>query len=167
MKRGILLAVGAVALLAIGLSGGALIFSSTLPPYEPLPTTTALPTPEAWEPRPQPTGMFPSERRADVLQPDDVTVTREELVDYAEGNAWRVFPEQVQQWASVESLVVQCMADAGFWYDPRVPYTVVTADEPDGWRTAIAGVGTGAGDAYRWEDTGCGGWAIHELGITS
>ncbi len=167
MNRGLLLVLGGVGLLAVGLTGGALLFSTTIPPYDPLPTTTALPTPQAWEPRPQPTGMFPSQRRADVLRADDVPVTRDELVAYAEGNAWRVFPEQVQEWASIESIVVDCMADAGFWYDPRVPNTVLTADEPDGWRLALAGVGTGAGDAYRWEDTGCGGRAIHELGITS
>jgi hypothetical protein len=166
MKRGVLLVIGCFALLVVGITGGTLLFSMTIPPYDPLPTTTPLPSPDAWEPRPQPTGMFPSERRADVLQADDVLVTRDELVEYAEGNAWRVFPEQVQEWASLESLIVQCMADAGFWYDPRVPNTVVTADEPDGWRVALAG-STGAGDAYRWEDAGCGGRAIHELGITS
>ena len=167
MNRSILLGVGGLVLLAIGVSGGALLFSTTIPPYDPLPTTTAARPPSDWEPQPQPTGMFPSQRRADVLRADDVPVTRDELVAYAEGNAWRVAPEQVQEWASIEAIVVQCMSDAGFWYDPRVPHTVVTADEPEGWRLALAGVGTGTGDAYRWEDTGCGGRAIHELGITS
>lgn len=166
MKRGALLVVGGFALLAVGIAGGTLLLTTAIPPYEPLPTTTALPTPDAWEPPPQPTGMFPSQRRADVLQPDDVLVTRDELVDYAEGNEWRVFPEQVQEWASLGSLIVQCMADAGFWYDPRVPPTVVNAAEPDGWRAAFGG-STGAGDSYRWQDAGCGGRAIHELGITS
>lgn len=166
MNRGILLVIGGFALLVVGIIGGALLFTTTVPPYQPLPTTTALPSPDAWEPQPQPTGMFPSQRRADVLLSDDVVVTRDELVEYAEGNAWLVSPEQVQEWASLNSLIVQCMADAGFWYDPRVPPTVLTADEPDGWRTALGG-STGAGDAYRWEDAGCGGRAIHELGITS
>ena len=166
MNRSVLLVVGSVALLALGLTGGALLFSTTIPPSDPLPTMTALPTPEAWEPQPQPTGMFPSQRRADVLRPDDLPVTRDELVEYAEGNAWRVSPETAPEWVATQTLIVECMADAGFWYDPRVPPTVMNAEEPAGWRETIGG-STGAGDAYRWEDAGCGGWAIHELGITS
>jgi hypothetical protein len=166
VKRSILLVIGALALIAVAVTGGTLLLTTTIPPHQPLPTTTALPTPDAWEPEPQPTGMFPSQRRADVLLDDDVLVTRDELVEYAEGNEWRVPSDQVQEWASLGSLMVQCMADAGFWYDPRVPPTVLNADEPDGWRAALGG-STGAGDAYRWQDAGCGGRAIHELGISS
>lgn len=169
MNRTVPLVAGGAVLLVAGLVGGALLFSTTIPPYDPLPTTTPLPTPEAdvWEPRPQPTGMLPTQRLGDVLQPDDVLITRAQLVEYAEGNAWRVTPETADEWVSLGELTLSCMAEKGYWYDPRVPPTVVTdATLPEGFREALGG-STGAGDAYDWRDAGCAGRAIHELGITS
>ncbi len=58
---------------------------------------------------------------------------------------------------------VRCMADKGWWYDPR--YTSgLDSNTPEG--LALNG-NTGAGDAYRWQDAGCYGLAVHETGATS
>ena len=57
---------------------------------------------------------------------------------------------------------VRCMADKGWWYDPRYR-SGLASGSPEA--LALDG-STGAGDAYRWQDAGCYGLAVHETGAT-
>ena len=57
---------------------------------------------------------------------------------------------------------VQCMADKGWWYSP-IANSIYPAGDPSA-RLAIDG-DTGGGDAYKWQDAGCVGLAVHETGM--
>lgn len=165
MRRNTVLAIGGVGLLAVGIVAGTLLAASTVPTYDPLPVTTQLPPPDAdAAPRPEPTYTRPPGLNARVLEEGDVIPTRNELIAFARENAWMVSGDPVE-WGSWNALIVSCMAEKGFWYDPRMGMpTILASDE---FLLALSGPGTGAGDAYRWQDAGCGGWATHELGIGS
>ncbi len=76
----------------------------------------------------------------------------------------------IEQWAQMSLIIMECMAEKGYWNDPRVMPSAPNSQPeewPEGYREALSGTGTGTGDAWDWEDAGCGGYAIHELGITS
>lgn len=172
MNRGTLVVVGGFALLFVGLVGGAGMLAAATPRLEPLPTVTPIvpvdpdgSNPSATAPATMPPVDIPGQRWGDVLRPDDVLVTREQLGEYARANEWRIGPND-EEWVAHSSLVIECMAEAGFWFDPRVFGGANGENLPDGFALALGG-DTGAGDAYRWEDAGCWGYATHVLGITS
>jgi len=158
----------------IGLSAAALpgmTFSSGETFEEPIgapstvaitPSPTAAPT-EASTPTPTET----TRPNADILRPGDVLLTYEELIAWAKPQEARL--GDVDEWAQMSLLIMQCMASKGYWDDPRVmPPALNTPppEWPEGYREALGG-STGDGDAWDWEDAGCGGYAIHELGITT
>jgi hypothetical protein len=62
-------------------------------------------------------------------------------------------------WITQSQIKVQCMADAGWYFDPRSHGPL-----PQGDGFAALYGSTGAGDAYRWQDAGCDGRAVHETG---
>lgn len=94
-------------------------------------------------------------------------------------------PTERQEWLAFQDLVRACMAEAGqeylYWewwnpdyqapFDPAHPEPVTPAAQPDGlteaekaaWTLALDG-NAGGGAAYRWEDAGCWGRAVHEAG---
>lgn len=170
MNRNSVVALLGVGLLGVGVVAGALLAASTIPRDDPLPVTTDIAPPELEAagadlmPRPAPTYTRPPGLNARELEEDDVIPTRDELIAFARENAWMVSADPVE-WGSWNALIVSCMAEKGFWYDPRMGMpTILASDE---FRLALSGPGTGAADAYRWQDAGCGGWATHELGIGS
>lgn len=170
MNRGALVVVGGFVLLAVGLGGGTALVAAAIPRYEPPPTVAPLPAPvpgaETAPAAPvSPSNETPAGRWADELQSGDVLVTAEQLADYARANEWRVGSDY-GEWVAVNELVIDCMAEAGFWFDPRVFRPADGAPPPAGFGRAMDG-DTGAGDAYRWEDAGCWGAATHALGTTS
>ena len=61
---------------------------------------------------------------------------------------------EAEEWATFQDVIRACMAEKGFGeFD----------DGTDAWRDAMFGdAGTGA--AYRWEDAGCDGYAVHVMG---
>lgn len=174
MNRSALVVIGGVALLGIAFVGGTGLLAAATPQPEPLPSSTPTPVEvqadggigtETVVPGEMPRTDIPGQRWGDVLQPDDVLVTREQLIEYARANEWRIGPDY-EQFAAHGTLVIECMADQGFWFDPRVFGGANGEALPDGFALALGG-DTGAGDAYRWEDAGCWGAATHALGITS
>jgi hypothetical protein len=171
VNRGALVVIGGFVLLAVGLTGGASLLAAAVPAPEPLPTLDPILPPEpsgAVDPRPTPiapTYDIPGQRWGDVLLADDVLVTDAQLAEYARANEWRIGPDY-SEWVAVNALVIACMADAGFWFDPRVFRGANGEPLPGGFVLALGG-DTGAGDAYRWEDAGCWGAATHAVGTTS
>jgi len=82
--------------------------------------------------------------------------------------------EEQRTWLAFQDIVRECMADAGQqylyweWWNPG-PDTSnrfqgmpadLTADEQVAWEFALHGDSPG-GDAYRWQDAGCWGSAVH------
>jgi hypothetical protein len=178
MMRGLLAAIGGLGLLVVGVVGGVGLLAAAMPQPEPLPTMSPIvpvapggagagsiePAPEI-DPDLELFEDIPGQRWGDVLLPDDVLVTNEQLAEYGRANEWRIGPD-VDEFVAFNRLVIDCMADAGFWHDPRVFGGANGEPLPDGFALALGG-DTGAGDAYRWEDAGCRGGATHKLGITS
>jgi hypothetical protein len=124
---------------------------------EPPPVVTAAPSPTATTGRPL----------DDVLRPDDVLPDHADLLAFFTDINPTDDPDWARQQADVHALVVDCMADAGFWYDPRV---VRSLDPPRIWYVLDSPYGRafegspGAGDAYRWQDAGCFGAAVEQAG---
>jgi hypothetical protein len=165
----VLAIVGAIGLSAAALPG--MTFASGETFDEPMgapptrtPSPIATPT-EAATPIPTPTET--ARPNADILRPGDVLLTYEELIAWAKPHEARL--GDIDQWAQMSLLIMQCMASKGYWDDPRVmpaPPNTEPVPWPEGYREALGG-STGSGDAWDWQDAGCGGYAIHELGITS
>lgn len=88
-------------------------------------------------------------------------------------------PDEQETWLAFQQLVRECMADAGHeylyweWWNPapdasnRFPAMPddLTPEQYAAWELALHGE-TGSGDAYRWEDGGCWGAAVHATGGT-
>ena len=82
--------------------------------------------------------------------------------------------EERRVWLAFQQIVRECMADAGQeyldweWWNPgpdtsnhfRAMPSDLTADEAVAWEFALNGDSPG-GDAYRWQDAGCWGYAVH------
>jgi len=166
--------IGVVGLSAAALPGmvpgGEATVRPAAEPASPTPSPSASGAPtyaptEAPTPASSPTDT--ARPNADILRPGDVLLTYEELLAWAKPQEARL--GDVEQWAQWSLLIMQCMASKGYWDDPRVMPPAPNTQPPpvpEGYREALGG-STGAGDAYDWQDAGCGGWATHELGITS
>jgi hypothetical protein len=86
-------------------------------------------------------------------------------------------PEEQEAWLAFQQIVRECMADGGHeylqweWWNPpadasnRFPAMPadLTTEQFAAWELALHGE-TGTGDAYRWEDGGCWGSAVHATG---
>ncbi|MGW9631086.1 hypothetical protein ACWGST_10310 [Agromyces sp. NPDC055520] len=81
-------------------------------------------------------------------------------------------PTERQNWLDFQQLVRECMAEAGHeylyweWWNPAAQSAEpagLSDDERAAWRLALDG-NAGGGAAYRWEDAGCWGRAVHESG---
>ncbi|HWM17929.1 MAG TPA: hypothetical protein VNP97_15240 [Microbacterium sp.] len=84
-----------------------------------------------------------------------------------------------QDWLAFQQIVRDCMAGAGQeylyweWWNPgsdssnRFPAMPadLTAGEAQAWELTLYGTSPG-GDAYRWQDAGCWGYAAHATGST-
>ncbi|MEP6478681.1 MAG: hypothetical protein ABJB03_04770 [Rhodoglobus sp.] len=67
--------------------------------------------------------------------------------------------------AAETALITPCMAALGFTY--VAPGAMASGDSQQNtpeYRFALGG-DTGAGDEYHWEDAGCYGMAVHEMGM--
>ena len=149
---------------------------ATIPPTsEPeTPTPTPIPTPTpSPAPDPDSTPIPDADDSADQLAPGGPTPgapAPDAPPSAAEQEAWLAF----------QQIVRECMADAGQeylyweWWNPgpddsnRFPAMPadLTADEAAAWDLALYGQRAG-GDAYRWEDAGCWGYAVHVTGGTN
>ena len=89
-------------------------------------------------------------------------------------------PEEKRAWLAFQQIVRECMADAGQtylyweWWNqgadssnrfPAMPADL-TPEEFVAWELALHG-DAGTGDAYRWQDAGCWGYAVHVTGGTN
>ena len=129
-------------------------------PSSPALTVTPSPSPTAYL-GPQPlVGSTPSTSDAEIMA-------------YAMSAAWASDdPQNAKVWGQEQILTVTCMAGKGWDYDPRItlaPFASRAPGEqptltwdPAAW-LALSG-NTGAGDAYRWQDAGCEGYAVHATG---
>lgn len=86
-------------------------------------------------------------------------------------------PEEQEAWLAFQQIVRECMAEAGHeylyweWWNPppdasnRFPAMPadLTSEQYAAWELTLHGE-TGTGDAYRWEDAGCWGYAAHATG---
>ncbi|UOE43855.1 hypothetical protein [Agromyces larvae] len=74
-------------------------------------------------------------------------------------------------WLQQSVIIAQCMAEQGFEYFftpywQRQATSNLVSPVPVGSPAWFALTGeTGAGDAYRWEDAGCQGYAVHVTGM--
>lgn len=82
--------------------------------------------------------------------------------------------EEQRVWRAFQQIVRECMADAGQvylyweWWNPgpdtssrfRAMPAGLSADEAVAWEFALNGDSPG-GDAYKWQDAGCWGYAVH------
>jgi hypothetical protein len=81
-------------------------------------------------------------------------------------------PTERQEWLAFQDLVRACMAENGQeylyweWWNPDgsapEPLDLTEAERAE-WNLALHG-NAGGGAAYRWEDAGCWGRAVHESG---
>ena len=135
--------------------------SPTAPGSTPEPTSPAGPPTSAHDRAPTPTPG-----------PDD-TASDKRALEVPRGGVPPTAEEQ-RTWLAFQDIVRECMADAGQqylyweWWNPG-PDTSnrfqgmpadLTADEQVAWEFALHGDSPG-GDAYRWQDAGCWGSAVH------
>jgi hypothetical protein len=120
------------------------------PPFTPRPLPSATPTTPSYLVHP--------------LKPGETLISDDQIRDYYMAQS----PDIVGDLANVELAIgegqieVRCMADHGWWYDPRYRGSP-PPDSPEG--LALNGhADLGAG--YRWQDAGCYGLAVHEVGAT-
>ena len=134
----------------------------TAPGSTPEPTPPAAPptsAPGTAPPTPTPGSDDPaSEKRAPEVPRGGVPPTAEEQ----------------RAWLAFQDIVGECMADAGQqylyweWWNPgpdtsnrlQAMPADLTTDEAVAWEFALNGDSPG-GDAYRWQDAGCWGYAVH------
>jgi len=98
------------------------------------------------------------------LEPGETLISDDQIQDYYMAQS----PDVMGDLANVRLAIregqieVRCMADQGWWYDPRYRGSP-PPDSPEG--IALNGhPDLGAG--YRWQDAGCYGRAVHEVGAT-
>lgn len=79
-------------------------------------------------------------------------------------------PTEREVWLEFQQLVRDCMAEAGqeylyweWWNGGQAQPLDLTESERAEWSLALNG-NAGGGAAYRWEDAGCWGRAVHESG---
>jgi hypothetical protein len=145
----------------------------------PTPSTSAAATPSA-APTPD-----RSERSPGATEPDDADFVPfadrlrpwragDHVVTLAQVLAFYGVPGRLSDadptWYQEKAITASCMAGKGWYYDPRsdarLDMTHRTDPRPpvDPAAQLALGGNTGAGDAYRWQDAGCDGLAVHETG---
>lgn len=99
------------------------------------------------------------------LKPGEALITDAQISDYYLAQSPTIVGDLANTTLAIHEgqIEVRCMADKGWWYDPRYPSGLESGSPED---LALNG-NTGAGDAYRWQDAGCYGFAVHETGATS
>ena len=99
---------------------------------------------------------------AHTLQPGEPLITDEQINDYYLAQSPAILGDLANTMLAIREgqLEVRCMADKGWWYDPRYRAGLESGSPAD---LALNG-NTGAGDAYRWQDAGCYGFAVHQTG---
>ena len=175
-----IVAAGALSVAAItGASAAAIAASSATPHEDPGPATSLPQTPSApaSAPTPTPTSTPPFAAGTDVarpLQPGDILITEEQIRAVVYGVDDQIRQTEPYKSAPVDTanletqitqltMEVSCMAGKGFYYNPITrPGKLSGYTEPSAG-TALWG-NTGGGDAYRWQDAGCHGKAVHETG---
>ena len=133
----------------------------------------AMPSPGATDPDPAATDAVPSDF---VPFADRLRAWRrgDHVVTLAQIDAFYAAPGRLHDadptWYEEKAITAQCMADKGWYYDPRSDPKVDIAHRADPRppldpqaQLALNG-NTGGGDAYRWQDAGCYGLAVHETG---
>jgi hypothetical protein len=136
------------------------------PPATAPPTGAPATPPRTTAPSPAPKHDpdSPASGEPDVPSPGDELLTAEER----------------EAWLAFQQIVRGCMADAGHdypyweWWNPgpdisnRFPPMPadLTRDEAVAWNLALNGDAR-TGDAYRWKDAGCWGYAVHVTGGTN
>jgi hypothetical protein len=106
----------------------------------------------------------------DVLRADDVPVTYEQFLEFRRA-ADRLLglcdgepADCLERAAHADVAMAACMAEKGYYYDPRRAQSLLGLPYEMGTPEALAMDGdTGSGDAYRWEDAGCYGLIAHEF----
>lgn len=158
------------------------------PSTEPTPPATIPPTdaPETEAPTPTPTPTptpDPDPESSPLPDADDSAADR-----FAPGAPTPGAPaptepptaEQQQVWLAFQQIVRECMAGGGQeylyweWWNPgpddsnRFPAMPadLSAEQVAAWEFALHG-DAAEGDAYRWEDAGCWGYAVHVTGGTN
>ncbi len=134
--------------------------SSEDPITTPSETVTPTPAPSWSIPKPDPskarTAIIPLEGQA--------TVTDAEVRAYVATTPWAADdPDNARVWGNEAVITITCMAGKGWYYDPRLP-AGLAGYAPDSPEMFALGGNTGAGDAYRWQDAGCIGLAVHQTG---
>ena len=150
----------------------------------PTPTPTPTPTPDP-ESTPDPA---PDPEYTPIPDAGDPVVEEPTVERVAPGGPTPGAPapetppsaEDQEAWLAFQQIVRECMAGAGQeylyweWWNPgpddsnRFPAMPadLTAEEVAAWEAALHGDPAG-GDAYRWEDAGCWGYAVHVTGGTN
>jgi hypothetical protein len=124
-------------------------------------TPAAAPTPDAATADPAPTASAASPNPR-AWQAGDRVVTLQQILDFY---ATTKLNDADPTWYQEKAIEASCMKDKGWYYDPRMDPAHVTKPGPIDPQARLALYGnTGAGDAYRWQDAGCHGLAVHETG---
>ena len=102
---------------------------------------------------------------AHKLVPGEPLITDAQINDYYLAQSSTITGDLANTMLAIHEgqIEVRCMADRGWWYDPRYRSGLASGSPED---LALNGK-TGAGDAYRWQDAGCYGLAVHQTGATS
>jgi hypothetical protein len=139
---------------------------ATPPATTPSPGATDEPSPA--ETGPDPSDFVPFADRLRAWRPGDHVITLEQI------HAFYAVPGRLNDadptWYQEKAIEAQCMAGKGWYYDPRSDWRLDAShrNEPrppvDPQAQLALGGDTGAGDAYRWQDAGCDGLAVHETG---
>jgi len=76
--------------------------------------------------------------------------------------------ENMKVWLQQQAVVADCMAEQGYRYTFSLYWERPIAAEPSngdpGYVHALYGSDGNVGDAYRWQDAGCVGYAVHVTG---
>lgn len=153
----------------------------TTPPSD-APGTPAPGTPAPGTPTPGTPGPNPSDEPAPPTDRNAATEPRAPGGPPTDGTrpTEPPTPEEQEAWLAFQQLVRECMADAGHeylhweWWNPpadasnRFPAMPadLTSEQYAAWQLALHGE-TGTGEAYRWQDAGCWGAAVHATGGTN
>jgi hypothetical protein len=131
----------------------------------PAPTTaapTADPTTPATPATPDPTASASPQPNPRVWRAGDRVVTLQQILDFY---ATTKLDHADPTWYQEKAIEASCMKDEGWYFDPRMDPAHVTKPVPTDPAARLALYGsTGGGDAYRWQDAGCVGLAVHETG---
>ena len=151
LVTGATVAIAALAANALTQSGPSTTISTSRPDAGLPPTqaaSPALPSDAALTPQP--------------LHGTTPTVTDAQITTFAMGVSTDD-PANARIWGQEQIIVTHCMAGKGWDYDPRNLSSAPIRDWDPAAVLALYG-NTGGGDAYRWQDAGCDGYAVHVTG---